>query len=73
MDRGASGNPQWDAIFDGYRSSTDYPGCMFWRELIAKYPEAKVILTTREPDKWFESVTATVFSPNIARCSKAIR
>jgi hypothetical protein len=59
----ASGNPQWDAIFEGYRSSTDYPGCMFWRELIAKYPEAKVILTTREPDKWFESVTATVFSP----------
>jgi hypothetical protein len=59
----ANGDPRWDAIFDGYRSSTDYPGCMFWRELTAEYPEAKVILTTRDPDKWFESVSATVMSP----------
>lgn len=58
----AKGNPQWDAIFAGYQSSTDYPGCMFWRELAAKYPDAKIILTTRDPDKWFESVTDTVFS-----------
>lgn len=58
----AKGNPQWDTIFAGYQSSTDYPGCMFWRELVAEYPGAKVILTTRDPDKWFDSVTATVFS-----------
>ena len=50
----AKGNPQWDAIFAGYHSSTDYPGCMFWRELAAHYPEAKIILTTRDADKWFE-------------------
>ena len=61
--RTAHGNPQWDAIFAGYRSSTDYPGCMFWRELAAKYPDAKIILTTRDADRWFESVTATVMSP----------
>jgi hypothetical protein len=59
----AKGNPQWDAIFEGYQSTTDYPGCMFWRELAAKYPEAKIILTVRDPDKWFESGAATVFSP----------
>jgi hypothetical protein len=59
----AKGHPRWDEIFAGYQSSTDYPGCMFWRELVAKYPGAKVILTTRDPDKWFESVTATVMSP----------
>ena len=61
--RTAHGDPQWDAIFAGYRSSTDYPGCMFWRELAAKYPDAKIILTTRDADRWFESVTATVMSP----------
>lgn len=59
----AKGNPQWDTIFANYQSSTDYPGCMFWRELANHYPEAKIILTTRDPDKWFESVTATVMSP----------
>ena len=59
----AKGDPQWDAIFAGYRSTTDYPGCMVWRGLMAKYPGAKVILTTRDPDRWFDSVGATVFSP----------
>lgn len=58
----AKGKAQWDAIFAGYQSTTDYPGCMFWRELVAKYPGAKVILSTRDPDKWFESGAATVFS-----------
>lgn len=60
----AKGDPHWPAIFDGYRSSTDYPGCMFWRELMKEYSDAKVILTTRDPDKWFESVSATVMSPD---------
>lgn len=59
----AKGHPDWDTIFSGYQSTTDYPGCIFWRELIAQYPDAKVILTTRDPDKWFESGAATVFSP----------
>ena len=27
-----------------------------WRELADYYPEAKVILTTRDPESWFESV-----------------
>jgi hypothetical protein len=58
----AKGNPQWDTIFAGYQSTTDYPGCMFWRELVAKYPDAKVILSTRDPERWFESGAATVFS-----------
>jgi len=64
----AKGKPQWDAIFGGYQSSTDYPGCMFWRELAAHYPDAKIILTTRDADKWFDSVSATIYSePHRAR------
>ena len=59
----AKGSPDWEAIFAGYRSTTDYPGCMFWRQLVAKYPDAKVILTIRDPGRWFESGSATVFSP----------
>ena len=56
------GRPDWDAIFEGYGSSCDYPGCTYWRELAEHFPEAKIILTTRDPDSWFESVSATVFS-----------
>ena len=59
----ARGNPDWDAIFDGFRASSDYPSASYWRELAAHYPEAKIVLTTRDPDSWFESVSATIFSP----------
>jgi hypothetical protein len=56
------GRPDWDAVFDGYASTVDYPGCTYWRELVAKWPDAKVILTTRDPDVWFESANETVLS-----------
>jgi hypothetical protein len=56
------GRPDWDAVFDGYVSTVDYPGCTYCRELVAKWPEAKVILTTRDPDAWFESANETVLS-----------
>jgi hypothetical protein len=57
-----AGKPDWDTIFDGYQSTTDYPACTYWRELTAHYPEARVVLTTRDPDSWFESVSQTIFS-----------
>ena len=41
----------------------DYPGAAFWRQLTAHYPDAKVLHTTRDPDKWFDSTQATIFSP----------
>jgi hypothetical protein len=57
----ARGEPDWAAIFAGYASTVDYPGCTFWRELLAEYPDAKVILTTRNPESWFDSVSKTIF------------
>jgi hypothetical protein len=50
----------WDAVFTGYRSQVDWPGARYWRELVGHYPEAKVILTVRDPDEWFDSVQATI-------------
>ena len=59
----AEGRPDWDAIFANYKACADAPSCMYWREIAAKYPQAKVILTERDPEEWFESTQATVFSP----------
>jgi Sulfotransferase domain len=59
----ADGKPDWEVIFKEYQSCTDVPGCTFWRELADYYPEAKVLLSVRDPEKWFESTQATVFSP----------
>jgi len=59
------GHPDWDAIFEGYRSSSDYPSASFWRQLADHYPDAKVVLTTRDPDSWFDSVSETIFAPRM--------
>lgn len=58
------GKPDWDAIFGGYQAMVDHPGCAYWRELMDFYPEAKVLHTVRDPDKWFDSTQATIFNPD---------
>lgn len=58
----ANGKPDWDAVFAGFKSTVDYPSASYWRELADYYPQAKVILTVRDADSWFESVSETIFS-----------
>jgi hypothetical protein len=61
-DRAAGGAAvDWDALFQGYRSAVDWPVCRFYRELAEHYPDAKVILTVRDPGKWFRSAWDTIF------------
>lgn len=57
----AAGRPDWEKIFDGYNATVDWPSCTFYAELADTYPEAKVILTERDPGQWFESTQATIF------------
>ena len=52
----------WEEIFGPYRSTTDAPSVYFWRELAARYPDARIILTERDPERWYDSVSATIFS-----------
>jgi len=59
-----AGHPDWDAIFAGYQSMVDYPGAHYWREIAAYYPDAKVLHSVRDPDRWFESTQATIFAPD---------
>jgi hypothetical protein len=58
----ANGNADWDKIFDGYGTSVDYPGCTFWQELADYYPDAKLLLTVRDPVRWFDSTNETIMS-----------
>jgi hypothetical protein len=51
----------WDSLLSGYKASVDWPSCHFWRELAAHYPEAKVILSTRDPQRWYKSISGTIF------------
>jgi hypothetical protein len=51
----------WSTLLGGYRSVTDAPACLFWRELARTYPEAKVILTVRDPVSWYDSMRSTIY------------
>jgi Sulfotransferase domain len=57
------GRADWNAIYKDYRSTVDYPGARFWRELAAAYPDAKILHTVRDPGRWFESTQETIFAP----------
>ncbi|HET7093057.1 MAG TPA: sulfotransferase, partial [Thermomicrobiales bacterium] len=60
--RAHAGEPvDWDALFAGYKATVDWPSVSFWRELVAAYPEAKVILSVRDPERWYDSVRETIW------------
>ena len=61
-DAAVRGEPvDWDRIFAGYRATVDVPACLFYRELLEKYPGAKVILTVRDPERWYDSMRQTIY------------
>jgi len=43
-----------------FNASVDAPGALFWEQLYESNPHAKVILTLRNFDKWYESVSETI-------------
>lgn len=51
----------WDALFQNYQSIVDFPGAMYYEELANNYPQSKVILTVRDPEKWYKSAYSTIF------------
>jgi hypothetical protein len=43
-----------------FQAVADVPGILFAKELIQAYPDAKVILTTRNPERWWRSFCDTL-------------
>lgn len=51
-----------EELFAGYAAAVDWPACTLWRELLAAYPDARVILTVRNPIDWYESFSRTILA-----------
>jgi hypothetical protein len=51
----ADGRFDWSVIFDGYRAALDWPTVYFWEQLATAYPDAKILLTDRDPERWWDS------------------
>jgi hypothetical protein len=52
--------PEWDEVYAGYHSAVDWPTAYYWRELGERYPDAKIVLTTRSVESWYESFSKTI-------------
>ena len=61
LEQTQSGSHDWDAIFHGYRATVDWPAAAFWRQLVERYPDAKVLLSLRDADRWYDSVMNTIY------------
>ena len=50
----------WEELYGSYRATVDWPGCHFYAQLAERYPQAKVILSHRDPERWYESMSETI-------------
>jgi hypothetical protein len=69
--KAARGEPvDWDKLFEGYRSAVDMPVNIYHKQLMALYPDAKVIHTMRDAEGWYASAIETIFwatKPSLSR------
>jgi len=57
-----AGKPvDWLALFADFESTVDWPACDFFEQHMALYPDAPVVLTVRDPEAWYQSMTNTIW------------
>jgi sulfotransferase family protein len=59
-DGALDGRVQPAAILESYRSTVDWPGGYFYRQLLEAFPDAKVLLSVRDPGRWEASFRETI-------------
>jgi sulfotransferase family protein len=53
--------PDWEAVFDGYTSAVDGPPAVYYQQIMEAFPGAKVILTVRDAERWYQSTYDTLY------------
>ena len=52
----------WDALFDGFVATVDWPACSAWEPICRANPGSLVLLSTRaSADEWYRSASRTIF------------
>jgi len=57
------GAMDWDALFRDFHATVDWPSTRWWREIAAHFPNAKVLLSLRDPEAWYSSMYETIYQP----------
>jgi hypothetical protein len=50
----------WKTFMRPWGSSCDFPSSLYYRELMEVFPDAKVVLTVRDPAAWYTSMSETI-------------
>jgi hypothetical protein len=53
--------PDWRRLFDGFAATVDWPAAPFWPQLAEAFPDAIILLSSRDADAWWKSATRTIF------------
>ncbi|MCG8312761.1 MAG: hypothetical protein MI976_06045 [Pseudomonadales bacterium] len=53
--------PDWSVALKEYAAVTDWPAAAFYESIMAQFPDAKVLLSHRDPEAWYASCEATIF------------
>ncbi|KAJ7450849.1 P-loop containing nucleoside triphosphate hydrolase protein [Mycena latifolia] len=61
------GRAEWDQLLGHCEVVADNPAILFATDLIAAYPDAKVILTNRDVDKWWTSYRESIINVTSSR------
>lgn len=56
-----TGTTNWDELYNGYQATVDFPCYPWYKEHMKRYPDAKVILTLRPFEKWYDSFYSTIW------------
>jgi len=55
----------WHKVFEEYQSAVDWPAVAYYQELADEFPDAKIVLGTRNADAWYESASETIYKSKI--------
>jgi len=56
------GSTNWNALLRDFRSIVDFPVIAYYESFLEAFPDAKCVLTLRDPESWYESVSKTIFT-----------
>lgn len=54
----------WQTFLQPYQATLDWPACDHYATLMGIYPEAKVLLSVRDPSRWYDSLYETIYTLN---------
>jgi hypothetical protein len=49
-------------LLDGYEATVDWPGSYYAKDLADAFPDAKIVLSERDPQAWAQSMVKTIWA-----------